>query len=175
MIGRHVRILERIFSELVNLCFDVVFTHGPQLFVKLGRYLMGAQVLNSLRGMKRKCENAVSSLWVLYRCVTLPGRVPPDCTWLKCCSVWPPLSLSASARFLVCSSQAIWVFLEAEASANCSNNTVKVCKYFIHITRENLDKNCEYFWSLFKLTWLWKQYSITLLVWIVLLKSASNF
>lgn len=39
---------------MIDLCLDVVFTHGPQLFVKLGRYLMGAQVLNSLRGHKKK-------------------------------------------------------------------------------------------------------------------------
>lgn len=26
----------RIFSELIDLSLDVVFTHGPQLFVKLG-------------------------------------------------------------------------------------------------------------------------------------------
>lgn len=41
--------MRRIFSELINLSLDVVFTHGPQLFVKLGGYLMGAEVLHGLR------------------------------------------------------------------------------------------------------------------------------
>ena len=45
---------ERIFSELINLCLDVVFTHGPQLFVKFGSYLMEAQVLDRLRGVKTR-------------------------------------------------------------------------------------------------------------------------
>lgn len=44
---------ERIFSELINLCLDVVFTHGPQLFVQLGRDLMEAEVFHSLRGENR--------------------------------------------------------------------------------------------------------------------------
>lgn len=46
--------MQRIFSELINLRLDVVFTHGPQLFVKLGRYFMGAEVFNSLEGGMKK-------------------------------------------------------------------------------------------------------------------------
>lgn len=44
---------------MIDLCLDVVFTHGPQLFVKLGRYLMGAQVLNSLRGKKQSVREGI--------------------------------------------------------------------------------------------------------------------
>lgn len=44
---------------MIDLCLDVVFTHGPQLFVKLGRYLMGAQVLNSLRGQKQSVREGI--------------------------------------------------------------------------------------------------------------------
>lgn len=43
------RRVSRIFSELVDLSLDVVFAHDPQLLVKLGRYLVGAEVLHSLR------------------------------------------------------------------------------------------------------------------------------
>lgn len=43
---------------MINLCLDVVFTHGPQLFVKLGRDLMGAQVLDGLRGQKQGVREA---------------------------------------------------------------------------------------------------------------------
>lgn len=45
---------ERIFSELVNLCLNVIFTHSPELLVKLGRNLVGAQILHSLKEQKQK-------------------------------------------------------------------------------------------------------------------------
>ena len=47
---------------MIDLCLDVVFTHSPELFVKLGRYLMGAQVLNGLRGQKRKVSKMTGSI-----------------------------------------------------------------------------------------------------------------
>lgn len=56
----------------------------------------------------------LSFLWVVGRSAVIPGRAPLDCIWLKCCSVWPPPPPSASARSPVCSSQAIWAFLQAE-------------------------------------------------------------
>lgn len=121
---------ERIFSELINLCLDVVFTHGPQLFVKFGSYLMEAQVLDRLRGVKtthqfpQDWRASVSFLWAVGRLGVVPGRAPPDCTWLKCCSVWPPPPPSASARFPACSSQAIWDFLPAKQNTKCSSNDV---------------------------------------------------
>lgn len=34
----------------------MVFTHGPQLLVKLGRYLVGAEVLHSLRNKNMKSD-----------------------------------------------------------------------------------------------------------------------
>lgn len=40
---------KRIFSELVNLCFNVVFTDLSQLFVQVCRNLVGAEIFNSLK------------------------------------------------------------------------------------------------------------------------------
>lgn len=58
-----------------------------------------------------------------YGPTVIPGRAPLDCTWLKCCSEWPPPPPSASARSPACSSQAIWAFLRSKQNTNCSENT----------------------------------------------------
>lgn len=128
---------------MIDLCLDVVFTHSPQLFVKFGRYLMRAEVLNSLRVQKKCFDGHLVSMkdmnmmakeqlstdhtvivWEVNRPVVIPGRAPLDCTWLKCCSVWPRLPPSASARSPVCSSLAIWVFLGARQNTQSFDNIV---------------------------------------------------
>lgn len=71
---------------MVDLCLDVVFTHGPQLFVKLGRYLMGAEVLDSLRGEKQRFTKLKGINTTggggreVNRSIEIPGRAPLDCT-----------------------------------------------------------------------------------------------
>lgn len=82
---------------MIDLCLDVVFTHSPELFVKLGGYFMGAQVLNGLRGQRMRVKNLCFCISDESRYDTeeqqptdytvsdnrsaeIPDRAPLDCT-----------------------------------------------------------------------------------------------
>lgn len=48
---------------MVNLCFNVVFTDLPQLFVQICRDLVGAEIFNSLKRKRNKQILLYSYMW----------------------------------------------------------------------------------------------------------------
>lgn len=75
------------------------------------------------RVMSHRGFSGTEEYFQYYGLLAVPGRVPPGCTWLKCCSEWPRPPPSASATSLGCSSQATWAFLFEETIKDIENTT----------------------------------------------------